>query len=171
MADGSNATEQVLGGVKKPKRKVFWPEVQHEVAEYFGYEPRVAACNPEGGAPTAPFGRHLQYANGATHSFMSRVYDRLRRADEIMPYRNDGKRRRPSASMTLRAAYGATATAYDDSAPGDAQKWLRDAQTAYAQAATEVGPRAGPSLKDRILRRFDLVFCGAMQRFVSDENG
>lgn len=158
--------------VAKPKRKIFWPNVQHEVAEYFGYEPRVAACNPEGGVPTAPFGRHLQYVGGATHEFMSRVYSRLRRADELMPYQNDGKRRRPSASMTLRAAYGATATAYDDSAPGAAQKWLKDAQEAYAQAATESGSaRPQAQLKDRILRRFDLVFAGVMDRFVSDEDG
>lgn len=174
MPDGSSATEAASSGqvplTTKPKRKVFWPEVQHEVAEYFGYEPRVAAVDPAGGALNPPFGRHLQFAQGATYHFMMRVFDRLRKADEYMGYVCDGKARQPSASMVLRAAYGATATAYDDSAPGPAAKWLKEAQAAYARAATEVGPRYRMSEKDKILRRFDLVFSGVVAQLPASDD-
>ncbi len=170
MPDGSSATNATTSGQvplanPRPKRRIFWPEVQHEVAEYFGYEPRVAACNPEGGSPTDPFNRMLQFPGGAAYVFMARVYDRLQHADRLMPYVNDGKRKSPSASMTLRAAYGATATAYDDSAPGPAARWLKEAQQAYAEAATNVGPRYRESAKAKILRKFDLVLRGHIQEF------
>lgn len=169
--DGSVSTsgQASLANSKRQKRQLHWPDVAHEVAEYFAYEPRVPGMHTEGGAPTQPFGRILQFPAGATYDFMSQVYDRLREADRNMPYLCDGKLEQPSASMTLRAAYGTMACKYDDSAP-KGEKFLKLAQAAYAKAANTVPQRVRLSAKDRILRRFDLVFGGAMTSFPSDDD-
>ena len=93
-----------------PVRHVEWPEVAHEVAEYFSYEPRVAAVNTDGGVQSDPFGRVHSFAGGVSYYFMTTVFSRLKEADTIMRYICDGRVEQPSASMVLRAAYGATAT-------------------------------------------------------------
>lgn len=158
-----------LGKVEKPRQRT-WDEVlAHEVGEYFSYEPRVPSMNSEGGARSDPFGRVHQYSGGAGHYFMASVYDRLKEADKFMPYVCDGKREQPSASMTLRAAYGTNAAKYDDSAPRGA-RFLKMAQSAYAEAASRVGKRKPENRMDQVLRRFDLVFSGLMVSFPSDED-
>lgn len=151
------------------QRDVTWPEVHHEVAEYFAYEPRVPSINTDGGARSEPFGRVHQFSGGAGYYFMATVFDRLREADTHMPYICTGKREQPSASMVLRAAYGAQAAKYNDSAP-KGEKFLRAAQEAYAKAASRVGKRCPPNRMDQVLRRFDLVFSGLMTSFPSDED-
>ncbi len=150
-----------VGEKKLAIKRVTWPEVAHEIAEYFTYEPCVPSVNHEGGVKTEPFGRVLKFSGGAGYYFMASVYDRLREADRVMPYICDGKTEQPSASMTLRAAYGATSAKYDDSAP-KGEKFLALAQEAYATAASRVGKRARPNRIDQVLRRFDLVFSGLM---------
>ncbi len=155
------ATNEKSGVRERPRRQVSWPEVAHEVAEYFAYEPRVPEMNNEGGSRPPPFGRHLQFPQGATYHFMMTVYDRLKVADRYMPYLCNRKIEQPSASMTLRAAYGSNAAKYDDSAP-KGEKFLQLAQAAYSRAASEVGRRTRESEKDKILRRFDLIFSGVM---------
>jgi len=154
---------------EKPKRRTWGMDLANEVGEYFGYEPRVPSMNAEGGARSDPFGRAHQYSGGAGHYFMATVYRRLQEADRHMPYICDGKKEQPSASMTLRAAYGATATKYDDSAPKGA-KFLKLAQEAYAVAASRVGKLGPVNRMEQVLRRFDLVFSGLMVSFPSDED-
>ena len=174
VAEFAEEKSGVRSAAKRIRRKLTWADVAHEAAEYFQYEPRVPSMNTEGGGSgSRPEGRTLSFANGASYAFMTRVYDRLKEADRHMPYICHGKREQPSASMVLRAALGATAAKYDDSAPQGA-KLLRKAQEAYAAAANEVGPRVRPSEKDRVLRRFDLVFGGLMTSFPrsdSDDEG
>ncbi len=154
---------------QKIKRATWDMHLADEVGEYFGYEPRVPSVNTEGGTRTSAFGRIHQYSGGVGHYFMASVYDRLVEADRIMPYLCNRKTEQPSASMTLRAAYGATATKYDDSAPRGA-RFLKMAQEAYAEAASRIGRREPVNRMDQVLRRFDMVFSGYMVSFPSDDD-
>lgn len=61
---------------------------------------------------------------------------------------------RPSASMVLRARYGALSCKYNDSAP-NGDEFLRLAQEAYVKAAQEVSRRVRPDIRQRIEARMD----------------
>lgn len=157
----------------KPKRPT-WHACEGEVSHYYLHEEGVSAQSYEVGIQQRTDPKPPRFPPGADYWIMMTVIERLRVADEFMPFVPDQWERRrgashvaplqvfresgtPSCSMVLRTAYGVKSCRYNDQAP-NGERFLQQAQDAYRDAASVVPKRQRPSAMDRLMERFERAF-------------